>query len=467
MKFKTTFILFLVFVVLLAAVLLFESKSKARQEEKEKEKTLVDLAATDIEKLTLKKEDETITFTRDDKGDWLITEPLEARADSDEVNRLVDDFSSLKFDRVVDAEGDPAKYEIPKKELVLWTKGKEQPVKILVGMENPLDNTLFAKREDDPRIVLLSSSLKSGLDKKVFDFRQKDIFRFESEDVAAVKLKTKDISWRALKKEGEWSLESPVKALAKKSRVEDVLRALSNLRAKEFVAEQKQDADISEFGLKDPEYIVFLNLPAANQEIVFSLHKQDDTVYATTSLSTKIVTAEERVLTDIEKKVEDLREKQVVVFNSWEASRLRIKRGDLSLTVGKDEEGKWSFDDTEKEEADRAKVETFIRKIESLEALEFIDSPSDLQAYGLVEPQAEVTVWVKDGETEKEYKMLIGSEDAAKNQVVVKNPNLEYLFRLDAAFLGEFPEGAEDWKLLPPEKPNEETDKAKEAKKED
>ncbi len=462
MKPKTTLILLLTFLVLLAAVLLFESKGKARQEDKEKEKTLVDLAAADIEKLTLKKEDESITFSRDEKGEWLITEPLEARADSYEVNRLVDDFSSLKFDRVVEPEGDPAKYEIPKKEVVLWAKGKAQPVKILIGMENPLDSTLFSKREDDPRIVLLSSSLKNALDKKVFDFRQKDIFKFPSEDVAAVKLRTRDISWRALKKEGNWYLESPVKALAKKSRVEDVLRTLSSLRAKEFVAEQKQDEDISKYGLKDAEYSVSLNLPAANEEIVFSLHKQDDTVYATTSLSTKIITAEDRVLADIEKKVEDLREKQVVVFNSWEAHRLRIKKGNLSLVVAKDEEGKWHFDDASKEEADRSKVETFIRKIESLEAAEFIDSPADLRTYGLAGPQAEVTVWVKEGEKDKDYTILVGETNAEKNQVVVKNPELNYLFRVEATFLEEFPKDVEDWRLLPPESKKEEPGEAKE-----
>ncbi len=467
MKPKTTLILLLAFVILLAAVLLFESRSKARQDDKEKEKTLVDMAAADLEKLTLKKEDETITFTRDDRGDWLITEPLEARADAYEVNRLAEDFSSLKFDRVVEPEGDPAKYEIPKKELSLWAKGNAQPVKLLIGMENPLDNTLFAKREDDPRIVLLSSSLKSDLDKKVFDFRQKDIFKFEPEDVAAIRLKAGDVSWEALKKEGEWYLESPLKALAKKSRVEDVLRALSSLRAKEFVAEQKQDTDISNFGLKDAEYRVTLNFPVATQEIVFSLHKQDDVVYATSSLSTKIVSAEPQVLGDIEKKVEDLREKQVVVFNSWEASRLRIKRGGLSLSVSKDGEGKWRFDDPKKEEADGSKVETFIRKVESLEAVEFIDSPSDLKAYGLAEPPAEVTVWVKDGDTEKEYTILVGSRDAEKNQAVVRNPKLGYLFRVEAAFLDEYPKEAGDWKVLPPEKPKEDSTGAEESKEED
>jgi Domain of unknown function (DUF4340) len=456
MKLKTTLVLFVVFAVLLAAVLLFDSKSRARKESEEKSKKLVDLASADVEKITLKNESGTMTFKKADKGEWLIVEPLEAQADSSEVSRLAEEFSSLKFERLVEAEGgDPAKYEIPQKEIALWYKGKPQPIKILVGMENPLDNTLFAKREDDKRIVLLAGYLKSSLEKKTFDFRQKDIFKFEPEDVGAITLKAKDVFWQAQKKEAGWFLDKPVKALANKSRVDDVLRALSSLRAKEFVAEQKGDADVAKFGLKEPEYSVALSLPARNQEVIFSLHKQDDTVYATTSLSTKIVTAEAQVLTDIEKKAEDLREKQVVVFNSWEASKVAIKKGALTLTVGKNKDGKWLFEGAGQEEADGSRVETFIRKIESLEAVEFIDAPADLQSYGLAQPQLEITVWTKEGETEKEFRVLVGTEDAEKKQVVLKNPKLDYLFRTDASFLSDFPKEAKDWKPAPPEEKKE------------
>lgn len=459
MKPKTTLVLLAVFAVLLAAVLLIESRSKARKETEEKSKKLVDLASADVEKITLKNESGTTTFKKDDKGEWLIVEPLEAKAESSEVSRLAEDFSNLKFERVIEAEGgDPAKYEIPKKELTLSYKGQAQPIKLLIGMENPLDNTLFAKREDDKRIVLLSSYLKSNLEKKTSDFRQKDIFKFEPDDVGSIKLRAKDVSWQAQKKGGDWHLESPVRALARKSRVEDVLRALSNMRAKEFFAEQKQDAEIAKTGLKDPEYSVALNLPAKNQEIIFSLHKQDETVYATTSLSTKIITVESQVLTDIEKKVEDLREKQVVVFNSWEANRIRIKKGELVIAVTKDKDNKWQFEGPAKEEADRSRVETFIRKIESLEAAEFIDSPAGLPAYGLDKPQAEVTVWTKDGETEKEFRVLIGTEDPQKKQVVLQNAKLEYLFLVDSAFLTEFPKQVSDWKPAAPEE-KEKTEK--------
>jgi hypothetical protein len=458
MKPRTTLILFIVFVVLLAAVLLFESRSKAKKETQEKEKKLVDLTAADVERITLKNESGTITFKKDDKGGWRIVEPIEAAADSSEVNRLAEDFSSLKPERVVEEEGaDPAKYEIPKKELTLWYKGKPQPVKLLIGMENPLDNTLFAKREDEKRIVLLAGYLKTNLEKKAFDFREKDIFKFEPDDVAAIRLKSKDVSWRVQKRDADWFLESPVRALAKKSSVEDVLRALSNLRAKEFVSEEKQEPEIVKFGLKDPEYSVTLNLPTKNEEVIFSLHKQDDTVYATSSVTSKIVSAEGQILTDLEKKPEDLREKHVLIFNSWEADKVRLKTGGLELTAVKDADNKWTFESPAKEEADGSKIETFIRKVESLEAASFIDAPEGLAVYGLDPPQAEFTVWTKNGEKEKEFQFQIGKEEAETKQVVLRNPALSYLFRADATLLNDFPKEAKDWKPAPPPETKKET----------
>ena len=164
-----------------------------------------------------------------------------------------------------------------------------------------------------------------------------------------------------------------------------------------------------------------------------------------------------------QKNMEDIREKAVLVFNSWEADKVRVKRGDLVLTVVKNAEDKWLFEDGGKE-ADKSKVETFIRKIEGLEAAEFIDAPAGLQEYGLAPPQVEVTVWTKSGEKEKEFQVLFGTEDQEKKQVVVKNPKLEYLFRVDSSVLGDFPKAVKDWTPAPPE---DKSDEKKEEKKGD
>lgn len=457
MKFRTTLVLFCVFAVLLGFILLFESRSKGKKEAAEK---LIDLASNDVQKISLKKEDETILFEKDDKGDWFIREPLEAKADSYEVNRLAEDFSSLKMERVVEKEGgDAAQYEIPKKELTLWFKGREQPIRLLIGMENPLDKTLFAKREDDPRIVLLSSYLKSSLEKSVFDFRQKDIFKFETQEVHRVSCRAKETSWEATKKEEDWFLEKPVSALARKTRVEDLLRSLSGLRAKSFVSEKKQPDELEKYGLHNPEYIVKLSLPSQNQELTFLLHKDGEKLYATTSSSPKIVEAETYLLTDLDKKVDELREKKVVDFYTWETKKVTVKAGDFTLEATKEKDDKWMLQTPEKKEADQSKVDTFIRKIESLEAVEFIDTPGYLADYGLDPAQFEVAITTGDEKEMKTCEVHIGREDAEKKQVVVRNPRLTYLFRVDSSFLSELPREAKAWLPSPPEEKKEESKK--------
>jgi hypothetical protein len=456
MKFKTTIILFALFLVLLGAVLFFESREKGK---KEKEEKLVSLPSDSVQKISFKKEDGTMTFQKDEKGEWLITEPLQAKADKYEVDRIAQDFSDLKIERVVERQPKSLeKYEIPKTEITLWLKGQEKPVKILIGLENPLDSTFFAKKEEETRVVLIPSHLKSLMEKKLIDFRQKDIFKFETNEVKGVKLRAKNTRWEAEKKEEEWFLKSPVQALAESSKIEGIISSLSNLKAKDFVSEEKKEEEIKKYGLDKAEYEIALAMPLANKEVTFLLHKDADKLYATTSQSSKIITTEDSLLSDLEKEAKELREKSVAKFYSWEANKLHIKKAEIDWTLAKDKDDNWSFESPTKDPADKDKVQSFIRKVESLEASEFIDPPFNLKDYGLDSPQAEVKIWTKEkGEKEekvKEITVFIGKQDKEAKKVVVKNARFDYLFRVDSAFLEEFPKELKDWKK-PPEKKEE------------
>ena len=302
------------------------------------------------------------------------------------------------------------------------------------------------------------------MEKSLFDFREKNIFKYETDDVKSVKLRAKKARWDASKKEEEWFFKNPVNALATSSKIDDILSSLSGLKAKEFVSEKKKKDDVKKYGLDRPEYEITLGMSLENQEVTFSLHKEEDKLYATTSLSPKIVEAEDSLLSELEKETEELREKKVANFYSWEANRLHLKKGEIDWIVVKDEEDNWHFESPLKEEADKSKIQTFIRKIESLEATEFIDPPLNLnlKEYGLDNPQAEVKIWVKeDQENVKEITVLIGSEDKEAKKTVVKNARLGYLFQVDSTFLEEFPKDIKDWK---PEKEEEKEEKKEKEK---
>ena len=459
MKPRTTLILAAVLVVLAAVVRFFENRGAQKEAAAEKAGRLVDIESEDIVKMALHTGEETLVLEKDDRGDWRLTSPLEAKADSYEAESLADNFSSLRIHRVVEEEAaDLATYEIPKKEVSLWVNGKEEPVRILVGMENPIDNSLFAKRGDDPRVVLIAGYLKSTLDKKLFDFRQKDIFRFETGDVRSVRVRAPGVAWEAALEEDGWFLKSPIKAMASKSRIEGLLDALSSLRAEEFVSEDKKTGDLRRFGLERPAYEAALSLPAAGEDLVFALNKDGETLYATASRSNKIISFEGSVLEDFERKVDEIREKKVADFYSWEAVRVAVRKGEFSLTAAKEnvgDEEKWLLDTENNDPANRYKVEDFIRRVERLEAVGFIDRPGPLARHGLEPPEAEIRIWTRDpAGKEVERTWFVGREEAEKNQVVIKVPRFEYLFEVDAAFLREFPGGAADWMAEPPEEPD-------------
>jgi hypothetical protein len=444
MRFKSTLILFGIFILLFAALYFFEFRN---QGEKNKEDTLVSIDPEDIEKLVFITDGQTLQFQREGE-EWLITKPIEAKGDKYEINRLVDDFSSLKIERVVEDEpSDLKKYEIPQKEIELYTKGQENPTNILIGMENPLDKTFFAKKSDEAKVVLIPSSLKSLLEKKVFDYRQKDIFKFDTDQAKSVKLLAQGIQWEAEKVEDDWFLRKPIDALAQKSKINDILYALSNLKASAFVSEKKQAEEIIKYGLDKPDYEVAIDFPVENRQVTFYIRKIDEKVHATSSISPKIIQVEDSILSDLKKEPIDLRDKEVADFFTWEVKKLRIQKGEMLLIVTKDDEENWHFEDPEVKEADKEKIQSFLRNLEALECEEFMDPPLNLPDLGLDNPQAEIKIWTgSEDETPEELTILIGTEDKDAKKVFVKNERFSYVFKVDSAFLEDLPQKAEDWK---------------------
>jgi len=236
-----------------------------------------------------------------------------------------------------------------------------------------------------------------------------------------------------------------------------LLDSLSNLRAKEFAAEAKTPEELKKAGLDKPEGVVTLSFPGSGKELVFSFHKAVDKTFAVSSDSPKIVVPEADLFLELEKKAEDYRENKVAAFNSWEAYKVDIKKSGLTLTLTKASNDKWYFDAAQKDEADASKVESFVRKIESLESTEYIDKPKSLAEHGLTSPQAEIRILTREaGEkpVEKSCSVLVGTVDKDK-KAVVKNGRFDYLFKVDGAFMDDLPKEAKDWKAPEPVKPPE------------
>ena len=268
-----------------------------------------------------------------------------------------------------------------------------------------------------------------------------------TDEVKEIKVEGPQTKWEAEKKDDEWWLTSPLQSLAEASQISNILYSLSSLKAKEFLSEEKNEEELRRYGLANPQYKIKLQLPQKEQELTVYLTKQDDTLYATSTATSKIISAEDTITSDLDKKIEELREKEIAVFYTWEVKGLKLKTKELDISLQKNDANDWLFEPSGKK-ADNEKIENFIREVESLETDSFIDPPFELKEYGLEQPQTEFTLLVEEGENKtKEITIQVGQiqEKDGEKTAYLRNTRLNYLFQVKADFLEKLPPQKEDW----------------------
>ncbi|MGQ9618624.1 MAG: DUF4340 domain-containing protein [Candidatus Aminicenantia bacterium] len=443
MKWRTIVILLFIFLALLFTILYLEK----REERKEKfEGKLVTFSTSDINKVELKRGIEEIVFQKKDDS-WEITAPLKSKADKYTVDRLIEDFSDLKIERKVEENPrDLKKYglEPPHRILKLWKKDGST-LTIYTGIENPIDGAIYAKKPEENTVYLIPSFLKSGLDKTLFDFRNKKIFEFEKDKVTKIKWESEGKSWEVTKKEDEWFLEQPVRALADKGKIDDLLYSLSGAEAKSFEVEDYKDEQLKDYFLEKPKIKISIK---GEKDINISVgvkeEKDKKSIYAISNLNRIISELPETFLSEIDKKPEDVREKSVAVFWSFDVKSFSVIRDGKEYYFEKDKQDKWEMIKPERKEMDGTKINDFLRKIEDVEAKEFIDNPKSLKDYGLDKPSLEFKIKTKEREKEKLIEIVVGKEE--NERVHLMNKKLNYIFVTDNSFLKEIPKDFEDWK---------------------
>lgn len=443
MKWKTFLILTFILAILVLSIFYVEK----REERKEKfEGKLFTYSSSDINKLELRRGSEIIVFEKKDDA-WEITTPFKTKADKYAVERLVEDFSDLKIERKVEENvRDLKKYglEPPHRILKLFKKDGSF-FSVYVGIENPIDGALYAKKPEESVVYLIPSFLKSGLDKTLFDFRNKKIFEFEKDKVNRIVWESEGKRWNAYKKEEEWFLDEPVKALADKGKIDDILYSITGAEAKGFSVEDYKDEQLKEYALDKPKIKISIK-GERDLEISVGVKEEKDkkNVYAISNFSRVISELPETFLSEIDKKPEDMREKSVAVFWSFDVQKLTIIKEGKEYIFEKDKQDKWEMKNPEKKEIDGTKINDFLRKIEDLEAKEFIDSPKSLKDYGLDLPNLKFKIETKERGKERTIEIICGKEENEK--VYLMNKKLNYIFVVESSFLKEIPKDFEDWK---------------------
>lgn len=257
MKFSTTAVFSLLFVVVVAFYVQFESPIQTLKNipmPGRMSHRLLLLETQDfVKKIQIgwaqKKED----MTLERKGsDWMITQPLHYAADPVMARGLASALEvSLKIRRLMPEKG-WADYGLERPHLKLGVqteKGQGGMRFLLFGDRSPIGDFLFARWEGEKEYFLLPAELEKIFDRTVYSLREKRIFRKNLNDAAKVRVQVSPPSHAPsdtyeLERHGEiWYWMEPVSILGEtvtKEKMAEVLGLFKGLYIKEFLDRERK-----------------------------------------------------------------------------------------------------------------------------------------------------------------------------------------------------------------------------------
>jgi hypothetical protein len=151
-----------------------------KTEEKDKAAKLFALDKAKVREVRLSKAGALVAaFKRDAQASpWKITEPVQTEADDAAVTAIVDKLEGLKQKKEVEGMdpkqaglGDEAKVRFA----VTVTEEGGAASTLLVGEDNPFDQSLYVKKPGEAVLRVVQASDKAPFEKELFDLRDKRV----------------------------------------------------------------------------------------------------------------------------------------------------------------------------------------------------------------------------------------------------------------------------------------------------
>lgn len=347
------------------------------------------LDGTHVQAITLKPKSDPPIACHRESGKWVIAEPEKLQADQSSIDTLLNTLTGATIDQVADPHPANLKdfgLDPPSETLDLTTDAKPAQFTMILGDETPTGNGLYAQVAGNPRVFILAGYLKSSLEKSLFDLRDKRAVTLDSDQIQKIEVESKEKgkSYTLQKNpEGVWDLVLPPSVRADRSSVDSVVSEMRTLTMAAIVAEDKKKA--AQYGLGSPVLTLKLASPSGSQTL--TLGKKDGDKYdATNSALEPIFTLNSDVLTQFQKNMEDLRDKQLFSFSPFEVSHLDVvtPKGHWTFEKVKD---KWRETAPAAKDVSKDKVDSLLEQMGDLRAESFPkDHPTDLAAFGLTNP---------------------------------------------------------------------------------
>jgi len=342
--------------------------------------------STHVQSFTLKPRVGEPVACRREGGKWAIVEPKKLAADESNVSSLLNSLTGATVNQVVDEKPANLKeygLDHPALTLEVLTDAKPEKITLLLGDETPTGGGIYAQVAGKPRVVTLYSYLKSSLDKKVFDLRDKRAVTLAAGELQRIEAESKGKRWTLAKNsEGVWNLVLPPAVRADRFTVDSLVNRLQSLSMQSVAAEDKKDQ--GKYGLGSPALRVRLDGPSASQMLLVG-KKEGERYYAVNSALELIFTLDASFVSELQKDPNDLRDKNLFSYSAYEVKRLEVETPAGSRVFERQPQNKWRQTAPAAKDVPTDKLETLLNNLRDLRA-ELFPQGQGLETYGLKRP---------------------------------------------------------------------------------
>jgi Domain of unknown function (DUF4340) len=391
MRFKSTAILFLLFVAIGGYVYFTEYRGQEqRQKQEEAKKKAFQVEDKDITEISLVYPDRTISAVKKSDKQWEMTSPAGLEADSDEWQLLASNIPRIeREDTVAQNTQDLAPFGLKEPAVTVSAKTKDgKTLGIVFGADNPKKTFTYAKFANSNDVFLTASNWAKTFTKNASDLRNKKVLEFEPDDIDGVKIAAGSNELEAQKAGDNWQLKKPIDTKADSGEISTFVSSIRFARATSF-ADPAVDAKAA--GLEPPAITVTLHDGKAKTDRVLQIGKtsEADKYYARDASRPTIFIIDKDIPEKAKRPLFEWRDKTLTKIDRDKMDKIEIVQGSNTIAMQKSGSD-WKLPDNRKLQWD--KISGMLNTLDFEKAKDIIDTPKSLAMYGLDKPRLEVVL---------------------------------------------------------------------------
>ena len=398
---KSTLVLVLIALVLGGFVYYYEFKRAPETEKSEDtSKPAFNFQASDIAALTLERAGQRISFEKHG-DDWLITQPVETRADRSVLEGIAAGVASARVSRTFPAAADRlATYGLTSPAVTLEIKLKNgQQHRLQLGAKDFSGLSVYAIVDGAKDVALLPDMLLTSTDKPLDDLRDRSVLDLSAWDITSFDLKNKSGEVSAAKQPSGWRIEKPRSTAADAGEIESLLAQVAS--AKMARIESEKATDLVKYGVEKPEVVLRVHDLKGEERSLQVGHKVDDDYYARDSARPLVFRINAELYKKLGETLFDLRDKNLIHLQRDQLTKAEIRNKNQTVACQYGADNKWTLEAPADKKGKEVQSWKFLDSLDNARAQEILDTPSPTILAKLAKPAVEVILTDKSGKTTK------------------------------------------------------------------